>query len=87
MMKNILTISIATICICTIIGCSGQSLKRSGYETLRNISDLQNQDDPRYDPGPRPGGFETYQQQREELLHPQQPAIMIPATPEAQSEP
>lgn len=86
-MKTILTIVIATISICSIIGCSSQAVKRSGYETLRNISDIQNQDDPTYDPGPRPGGFETYQQQREELLHPQQPAPMIPTPPEAQSGP
>lgn len=57
----------ATVVVSLLAGCSPQALKRTGYETLHNVSDIQNDGDPKYDPGQR-SSFETYQQQREETL-------------------
>lgn len=71
---------IATLAVSVLLGCSGQALKRAGYESLHNISDRRNADDPKYDPGQRPS-FETYQQRREEILREERPATDQPLTP------
>lgn len=74
---------LAVVVVVPLLGCSAQALKRTGYETLHNISDIQNDKDPKYDPSPRPS-FETYQQQREEILReqrPEPPAPIAPASP------
>ena len=75
----------AVVALLSLIGCSKRVLEQTGYETLHNISDVQNDKDPRYDPGPRPS-FEIYQQQREELLReqrPEAPATVLPVPPAA----
>lgn len=69
-----------------LLGCSTQALKRTGYEALNNISDIQNEKDPRYGPGQRPS-FETYQQRREEILRDQQGDFGSAITPNAQANP
>jgi len=64
--------------------CSKEALMRGSYETLHNVSDIQNEIDPKYDPGPRPD-YDVYRQQREELLHPA-PAPVVPTHPGAPAE-
>ncbi len=73
----------AIIALVSFLGCSSQALKRTGYETLHNISDIRNDKDPKYDPGQRPS-FETYQQQREETLREKTPDSGVPIIPAPQ---
>jgi hypothetical protein len=58
--------------------CSKEALMRGSYETLHNISDQQNEIDPKYEPD-RPS-YDVYRQQREQVLHPE-PAQGMPASP------
>jgi hypothetical protein len=60
---------IGAVAVLSFPGCSKESLKRTGYETLHNISDSENDGDPRYD-ADRPA-FDTYRRQREEILREQ----------------
>ena len=55
--------------------CSKETLMRGSYETLHNISDQQNEVDPRYE-ADRPS-YEVYRQQREELLRPSAPGDSV----------
>lgn len=58
---------LAIACAGASHGCSAQALKRAGYETLHNISDTRNEDDPKYEQARRTD-FEVYSRQREETL-------------------
>jgi len=73
---------VAVAAALSLPGCSKETLKRTGYETLHNISDSENDGDPNYDPD-RPA-FDTYQHQREEILREQRPdegAMPVPSRP------
>jgi hypothetical protein len=61
-------------------GCSADAAKRAGYETLHNVSDQQNDGDPRYDPGPRPS-YDVYRDQREQVLRPAPGPPLVPVSP------
>lgn len=52
--------------------CSKETLRRGSYETLHNVSDQQNEIDPKYE-ADRPS-YEVYRQQRQELLNAPTPA-------------
>ncbi len=59
---------VLTILFFTLLsGCSLDTLKSSLYETLHNISDMKNEDDPDYD-GRHHEGYGTYKQERDEYL-------------------
>ena len=56
--------------------CSKETLMRGSYETLHNVSDQQNEIDPRYEPY-RPS-YDVYRQQREEVLRPATAPMVTP---------
>jgi hypothetical protein len=65
---------------CALCGCTADAAKRTGYETLHNISDTQNDGDPKYEAPPRPA-YDVYRDQREQLLRPAPEAPMLPPAP------
>ena len=67
----------ATLALPPLSGCSRQLVQQTGYETLHNVSDRENERDPNYDPGPRPS-YDLYRQRREEILREQRPPVAAP---------
>jgi hypothetical protein len=67
---------VAAAAVGSLHGCSKEALKRTGYETLHNISDSKNDGDPRYES--ERTDFETYQRRREEVLPDQRPGEIVP---------
>lgn len=61
-------------------GCTAEIAKRTGYETLHNVSDIQNDANPKYDPGPRPA-YDVYRDQREQILRPAPEPPLPPPAP------
>ena len=65
--------------VLSLAGCSKEALQRTGYETLHNISDAENDIDPGYN-AERPA-FDEYQRQRQEALPGRQPSSGNPSEP------
>ena len=70
--------------LAVVPACSKEALRRGSYETLHNVSDQQNEIDPRYEPDRQ--SYDTYRQRREEILRPELAPVMpdLPATPPAE---